>query len=108
MNFTWSFDIIDVVPFNINSRQRDIIKQVGYVIRGTDSRGHYSEAGGAVMFDDNTVIADSYTSIEDISNEDLKNWVTLKIGSERIQEMKDEITAVVNSLPDDWTIIPEE
>jgi len=108
MTFTWTFEIIDLVPFNLNSRQRDIIKQVGYVIRGTDSRGHYSEAGGAAMFDDNTVIADSYTSIEDISNEDLKNWVTSKIGSERIQEMKDEITATVNSLPDDWVVAPIE
>jgi hypothetical protein len=60
------------------------------------------------MFDDNTVIADSYTSIEDISNEDLQNWVTSKIGAERIQEMKDEITAIVNSLPDDWIVAPIE
>jgi len=60
------------------------------------------------MFDDDTVIADSYTSIEDISNEDLQNWVTAKIGAERIQEMKDEITATVNSLPDDWVVAPIE
>jgi len=25
-----------------------------------------------------------------------------------IQEMKDEITAIVNSLPDDWTVAPIE
>ncbi len=103
MNFTWKFDIIDIVSFNMTSRQRDIIKQVGYIIRGTDGT-KFSEAGGAVMFDDDAVIADSYTSIEDITNENLQTWVTAKIGADRIQEMKDEITATVNSLPDDWVV----
>lgn len=107
MTFTWVVDISELVPWNKNSRKRDIIRQITFKIRGTDSRGHYSEAGGCVAFDDNN-LSDSFSSVEDVTDAQLQSWVEAFLGAEKIQEMKDEITVIVNSLPDDWTVVPEQ
>jgi hypothetical protein len=107
MTFTWTVDIPELVSWNKNSRKRDIIRQITFKIRATDSRGHYSEAGGCVAFDDNN-LSDSFSSVEDVTDAQLQSWVEAFLGAEKIQEMKDEITAIVNSLPDDWTVAPIE
>tara|TARA_R110000822_G_C15139254_1_gene476013 strand:+ start:410 stop:733 length:324 start_codon:yes stop_codon:yes gene_type:complete len=106
MTFTWTVDIPELVSWNKNSRQRDIIRQVSFTIRGTDDRGHYSEAGGCIAFDDNN-LSGSFSSVEDITDAQLQSWVETFLGADRIQEMKDEITTTIQSLPDDWVAAPE-
>lgn len=105
MEFTWTVEIGELVSWNKNSKKRDIIKQVEYTIRGTDSRGHFSEGGGCICFDDNN-LSGSFLSVEDVTDTQLQNWVETFVGATRIQEMKDEITVTVTALPDDWEVTP--
>ena len=57
-------------------------------------------------FDDNN-LSGSFSSVEDVTDTQLQSWVETFIGATRIQEMKNEITTTVNSMPDDWKVLPD-
>ena len=50
MTYTYEFKIITIVPYNINSQQRDLIEQFSWTITGTEN-GESATRGGAVMYD---------------------------------------------------------
>ena len=99
MEYTYKFNIIEIVPYNVESQQRDIIKQFSWKIIGTKGEKSASR-GGAIIFDvDDGVTKEDFLPIESITNTTLQNWVENRCGETRINELKNEIVYEVENTP---------
>lgn len=106
MEYLYEFKIITIVPYNINSQQRDLIEQFSWTLTGTEN-GQSATRGGAVMYDVAQGVAeDNFLAIDSITNSTLQTWVETEYG-DKIDAMKQEITDEINNRPEDFNIIGE-
>ena len=107
MIYTYEFKIITIVPYNINSQQRDLIEQFSWTITGTEN-GESATRGGAVIYDVAQGVAeDNFLAIDSITNSTLQTWVETEYGTDKINAMKQEIVDELANRPDDFNIIGE-
>jgi hypothetical protein len=107
MEYTWNIKINKIVPYNIESQQRDLIQEISWTITGTKN-GKSATLGGALDYNvEQGVSADSFTAITSINKTTLQSWVETRVGSTRLNEMKAEIEATIDAYPDGFNITPE-
>jgi len=106
MEYKWEIKINKIIPYNLESKQRDLIQDVGWSITGTKD-GKSATQGGAIDFElEQGVSTDTFAEITDINKETLQSWVEARVGATRINEIKAEIETTIDTLPDDWQITP--
>jgi hypothetical protein len=107
MEYTWNIKINKIIPYNIESQQKDLIENISWTITGTKD-GKSASAGGCIDYDlDQGVSADTFSEITDLTKETLQSWIETRLGSTRLNEMKTEIEANIDSRPDDYQITPD-
>ena len=101
---SFEFKIITIVPYNINSQQRDLIEQLSWTLTGTEN-GQSATRGGAVMYDIAQGVAEdnNFLAIDSITNSTLQTWVETEYG-DKINAIKQEITDEINNRPEDFNI----
>ena len=106
INFTWTFNIQNTVPYDINTQNTNIVKTLGWCITGTDSEytNKSLSVSGCVDFDISSL--SGIKPIEEITNEDLQSWVESRVGIDKLNTMKDDLENQLNSLPNDWSAVP--
>ena len=106
INFTWTFNIQNTVPYDINTQNSNVIKTLGWIITATDSEYGNKSLGtsGCVDFDISSL--SGIKPIEEITNDDLQLWVENRVGVDRINTMKINLEMQINSLPNDWNPTP--
>lgn len=106
MIYTWKFRIDKIVPYNMNSQQRDIISTYSWTLTGTEG-SKFAEIGGNLsFFVDDGIDASKFKDITTVTNTDLENWITEFQGADKIAQWKSDLADQVNRLPDDWEIAP--
>lgn len=107
MEYTWKIKINNIIPYNIESQQRDLIDNISWTITGTkDSKS--ATAGGCINFDlEQGVSADTFSEITDLTKEALQSWVETRVGATRLNEMKAELESVLDSRSADYEITPD-
>ena len=106
MEYTWDIKINNIVPYNIESQQRDLIQNIAWNITGTKD-GKSITQGGCIDFNvDQGVSSDTFNEITSINKATLQSWVEARVGATRINEIKAEIETTINTLPDGWQITP--
>lgn len=106
INFTWTFNIQNTVPYDINTQNSNVIKTLGWIIKATDSEYENKSIGVSGCVDFNISSLSNITPIEAITNNDLQLWVENRVGIDRINTMKTDLENQLNSLPNDWTPTP--
>jgi len=107
MEYTWNIKINKIIPYNIESQQKDLIENISWTITGTKD-GKSASAGGCIDYDlDQGVSADTFSEITDLTKETLQSWIETRLGSTRLNEMKAEIEANIDSKLDDYQITPD-
>lgn len=107
MTYSYEFKIITIVPYNINSQQRDLIEQFTWTLTGTKD-GESATRGGAVFYDITQGVAeDNFLAIDSISNSTLQTWVENEYGTTKINALKKEITNEIKNRPANFNIIGE-
>ena len=106
INFTWTFNIQNTVPYDVNTQNFNIIKTLGWSITGTDSEytNKSSSVSGCVDF--KIVSTPDFKPITEITNADLQSWVENRVGIENINTMKANLEAQINALPNNYNPIP--
>tara|TARA_B110000503_G_scaffold111699_1_gene167306 strand:- start:709 stop:1038 length:330 start_codon:yes stop_codon:yes gene_type:complete len=106
ITFQWTFNIQNIVSYDINTQNSNVIKTLGWVITGTDSEytNKSASVSGSVDFD--VSLISSFTLITDISNDILQSWVENRVGIDKINTMKVNLEMQLNNLPDNWNPIP--
>ena len=106
MEYTWDIKINNIVPYNIESQQRDIIENISWTITGTKG-GKSITQGGCIDFDvAQGVSTETFAEITTINKATLQSWIEARVGTARINEMKAEIETTIDSLPDNWEPVP--
>jgi len=106
MEYTWNIKIIKITPYNIESKQKDLVQTIEWTITGTKD-GKSSAAGGCLDFDlEQGVSSDTFSEITDITKSTLQSWIEARVGATRINEMKAEIESVIDSRSGDYKITP--
>ena len=107
MEFTWKIKINNIIPYNIESQQRDLIDNISWTITGTKN-GKSASAGGCIDYDlEQGVSADTFSEITDLTKETLQSWVEARVGATRLNEMKAEIESSIDSRSADYEITPD-
>lgn len=106
INFIWTFNIQNTVPYDVNTQNSNIIKTLGWAIIGTDSEYTNKSSSISGCIDFKMVSIPDFKPITEITNTDLQSWVEDRVGIEKINTMKTNIEAQINNLPDDWNPIP--
>lgn len=106
INFTWTFNIQNTVPYDINTQNSNVIKTLGWIIIGTDSEytNKSSSISGCVDFDISSI--SNFKPITEITNTDLQTWIENRIGIDKINTMMNTLENQINALPNDWNPIP--
>jgi hypothetical protein len=106
INFTWTFNIQNTVPYDVNTQNANVIKTLGWIITGIDSEytNKSISVSGCIDFDISTL--SNFTPITEITNADLQSWVENRVGVDKINTMKTNLENQINSLPNDWNPIP--
>jgi len=106
INFIWTFNIQNTVPYDISTHNSNIIKTLGWVSTGTDSDNINKSLSisGCIDFDISSI--SNFTLITDINNEILQSWVENRVGIYEINAMKAKLETQLNNLPDNWNPIP--
>ena len=110
INYTWQIQVLETEPYNINSGQANIIKQVSFVLKGVDSEheNKMSEVGGAVVWNYENGVSGSFTDIKDVKKETIQSWVEARLGTDTIAKFKKEIEENIKALPDNHVVAPDE
>tara|TARA_A200000159_G_C7230143_1_gene299881 strand:- start:503 stop:829 length:327 start_codon:yes stop_codon:yes gene_type:complete len=106
ITYTYNIKIANIIPYNIESQQRDIIRSISWTLTGTKD-GKSATQGGAMDFEVENGVTDSFIEITSLSSSDLQSWVETRVGTTRLNEMKSEIEASIDAQPDDFNIIPD-
>ena len=102
ITYTWKFKIQELVPYNINSHQRDLIRQLHYKLIGTKGTKRMESVGLIVWGDvDEEGVPENFMAIDTITQDTLQTWVENQLGATRIAEIKADMEANIDSLPDD-------
>ena len=106
MEYTWDVKINKIVPYNIDSQQRDIIESISWTITGTKDEKSITQ-GGSIDFNvAQGVSTETFAQITSISKATLQSWVEARVGTTRLNEIKAEIEATIDRLPEDWEPVP--
>ena len=103
--YTYTTTPTNIVPYNMSTQQRDIIQGIAWTITGTKD-GKSTALGGSLDFDITNGVSDSFVAITDLNTDNLQAWMEARVGIERLTEMKENIEATIDSLPDDYTAAP--
>lgn len=103
INFTWTFNIQNTVPYDINTQNSNIIKTLGWIITATDSEYINKSLCVSGCIDFKISSGPNFKPITEITNEDLKYWVKSRVGIDKINTMKDNLEIQINMLPNDWS-----
>ena len=103
--YTYTTTPTNIVPYNMSTQQRDIIQGIAWTITGTKD-GKSTALGGSLDFDITNGVSDSFVAITDLNTDNLQAWMEARVGIERLTEMKENIEATIDSLPDDYTVVP--
>jgi hypothetical protein len=106
INFTWTFNIQNTVPYDVNTQNANVIKTLGWAITGTDSEYSNKSLSVSGCVDFNISSMPDFKPINEITNADLQSWVENRVGIEKINTMKANLETQINSLPNDWNPIP--
>jgi hypothetical protein len=106
ITYTYNIKIANIIPYNIESQQRDIIQSISWTLTGTKD-GKSATQGGAMDFEVENGVTGSFIEITSLSSSDLQSWVETRVGTTRLNEMKSEIEASIDAQPDDFNIIPD-
>jgi hypothetical protein len=106
INFTWTFNIQNTVPYDVNTQNSNVIKTLGWIITGTDSEyiNKSLSTSGCVDFDISSL--SNITPIEEITNDDLQLWIENRISIDKVNTMKSHLEDQLNALPNDWSPAP--
>mgnify|MGYP003683886571 FL=1 len=106
VNFNWTFNIQNTVPYSLETQNSNVIKTIGWNIIGKDSENEIkqSSVGGSIDFDISSL--SDFKEINQISNDDLKSWVISVEGQDKIDKMKQGIVDNIDSLPEDFNPTP--
>jgi hypothetical protein len=106
INFTWTFNIQNTVPYDVNTQNANVIKTLGWIITGIDSEYTNKSISVSGCVDFNISSIADFKPINEITNADLQAWVENRVGIEKINTMKDSLETQINSLSNDWNPIP--
>ena len=107
MEYTWNIKINKIIPYNIESQQKDLIENISWTITGTKD-GKSASAGGCIDYDlEQGVSADTFSEITDLTKETLQSWIETRLGATRLNEMKAEIESSIDSRSADYQITPD-
>lgn len=103
INFTWKYNLQDILPYDISSGNQNVIRTLQWWLTGVDSE--YTNKTTSVSGCISLVLDDlsQFTPINEITNETLQSWVETRVGVDKINEMKTNIENTINSLPNDWS-----
>lgn len=103
VNFTWKYNLQDILPYDVNSGNQNVIRNVQWWLIATDSE--YTNKTQTVSGCISLVLDDlsNFTPITEITNEVLHSWIETRVGVEKINEMKNNMEGTINSLPNDWS-----
>jgi hypothetical protein len=107
INFTWTFNIQNTVSYDIDTQNSNVIKTLGWCITGTDSEYTNKSLCVSGCVDFNISSLSNFKPIEEITNEDLQSWIENRVGIEKINTMKTNLEAQINTLPDNYNPIPD-
>ena len=84
VNFNWTFNIQNTVPYSLETQKSNVIKTIGWNIVGKDSENEIkqSSVGGCIDFDISSL--SDFKEINKISNDDLDSCVINVVGQDKI------------------------
>lgn len=106
INFTWTFNIQNTVPYDVNTQNTNVIKTLGWSITGTDSEYTNKSLSVSGCIDFKITSIPDFKPITEITNTDLQSWVENRVGIENINTMKTNLEAQINALPNNYNPIP--
>jgi hypothetical protein len=106
VNFIWTFNIQNIISYDINTQNSNVIKTLEWCITGTDSEYTNKSlcVSGCVDFDVSSL--SNFKSIKEITNEDLQSWIENRVGIDKINIMKTNLESQINLLPNNFNPIP--
>jgi hypothetical protein len=93
ITYTWNFSPLEVVLSE--DGLTNVVKTVHWRLIGTDSGFNESVYGSEAM---DTPVPENFIDYEDITKEDVQEWIEEKMGTERINELKESIASSINLL----------
>ena len=93
MTLTWTITSLDIIKTDIDNRQ--IVRNIGWKLTGTDSGASYSVNGKAT---DLALPSGTYTEYASLTESDVIGWLKSHLGSTEVTAIEDEVTAEVTSL----------
>jgi len=105
IEYTWEVEVRKVNPYNLNSRQQNIIEGVGFVLKATKG-SNTAMIAGATSFDVKAgVSSDSFTDIAGIDDAIITTWIETRLGEDKVTAMKAELKANIDALPSNFNPI---
>lgn len=106
INFTWTFNIQNTIPYDVNTQNSNIIKVLEWVINGTDTEYTNKSLCVSGCVDFNISSISNFKTITEVTNEDLQSWIENRVGVDKINTMKNNLETQINNLPNNWNPIP--
>jgi hypothetical protein len=103
VNFQWKYNLQDILPYDINSGNQNVIRTLQWRLIGVDSihANKTQAASGCISLALDNL--SNFTSINEITNETLHSWIISRVGEDEINKMKANIESNINTLPNDWS-----
>ena len=106
MNYTWKIEVDKIQPYNLKSKQVNIIQTVLWDLVGEEG-GKKASAGGSIAFNVKDGVSGSFTDIASVTDANLQAWVEAVLGNTEIAALKASIKDVVDKQPDNLVVAPK-
>ena len=93
MTLTWAITSLDIIKTDIDNRQ--IVRNIGWKLTGTDSGVSYTENGKATNL---ALPSGTYTEYDSLTESDVIGWLKSHLGSSEVTFIENKVTEEVNSL----------
>jgi hypothetical protein len=103
INFDWKFKMKEVIPYDIDSGNVNVLKSLEWNLIGKDSEypNKTNFISGCISFSLENL--DNFIVLENISRNELQSWVESRVGIEKINEFKNMLEDSINKLPNDYS-----
>ena len=93
MTLTWAITSLDIIKTDIDNRQ--IVRNIGWKLTGTDSGVSYITTGKATNL---ALPSGTYTEYASLTESDVIGWLKSHLGSSEVTLIENKVTEEVNSL----------
>jgi hypothetical protein len=92
INYTWNCKTVDVYP--VNEGNNNVVYNVHYRVVGEDSETAVLGGSIGTQVLDVSDITD-FTPFEDLTNDQITNWVKTALGAEKVTQIEDSIASQI-------------